>query len=104
MKDDNELYKLISKEVLNKTWDNDIKTLSKKISKKMALDIKKWRVGDGPDDLNTHSWRSVATMFCMTYPDEAYSLNIADGNQISGIHLCDAAMLKLKETVDQGWN
>jgi hypothetical protein len=85
-------------------WDKDITELKKKMPIKYARQIKQWRVGDGPDDLNTHSWRSVATMFCNTYPEFSEEHNIISGNQISGMYLCDAAMVKLKEQLNQGWN
>lgn len=102
--DDNNFFKSVSKEVLKSTWNNDILFISKKLSKSMALTIKKWRIGEGVDDMNTFSWRAIATLFVNKYPDLAAMLDIHEGNQISGIKLCDAAMLKLKETVEQGWN
>lgn len=86
------------------TWNRDIAQLKKSMSIKHARQIKQWRVGDNPDDPGTYSWRGVATMFCNTYPEFAEQHSILPGNQISGMYLCDAAMVKLKEQLNQGWN
>jgi len=86
------------------TWDREIINLKKSLPIKYARQVKKWRIGNGPDDPITHSWRSIATLFAKTYPEFAEEHNILEGNQVSGMYLCDAAMNKLKETIHQGWN
>jgi hypothetical protein len=103
-KEENPLSKELVLNIYKASWDKDIKKLSKSIPKKIALQIKKWRVGDGPDDVYTHSWRGVATLFVQESPELSNELNIIIGNQISGMQLCDAAMLKLKESAQDGWN
>lgn len=86
------------------SWNDDVLKLKKSLPVKSARDIKTWRVGEGPHDMNTHSWRSIAQVFVEKYPEFAEQHNLIAGNQISGMMLCEAAMIKLKETVEQGWN
>lgn len=97
------LVKEIYENVFKKTWDRDIKKLSKGLHKKMVDDIKSWRVGGGFDDVDTHSWRSVATVFVEKYPEFAEKHNIVAGNQVSGMQLCEAAMFRLNETIENAW-
>lgn len=95
---DNHIAKEILSNVLNNTWAKDVNTLSKNLPIKAARAVKTWRVEE------EQSWRSIATLFTQKFPEESGSLNIISGNQISGMQLCEAAMKKLKETIDQGWN
>lgn len=92
------LVREIYTDVFKTTWNADIVRLTKAITMITARKIKVWRVDEG------QSWRSVAHTFVEKYPDVATMLNIVSENQISGMQLCDAAMKKLKETLDQGWN
>lgn len=92
------LVREIYTDVFKGTWDTDIVKLAKGMPIGTARKIKVWRVDE------EHSWRSIASEFVKTYPEPAKELNIVSGNQISGMQLCDAAMKKLKETIDQGWN
>ncbi len=85
-------------------WDKEVAKLRKSMPVKYARQIKQWRVGNSPGDSNTYSWRGIATIFAKTYPEFTEEQSILEGNQISGMYLCDAAMIKLKETIDQGWN
>ncbi len=78
--------------------------LNNDLSQSMIADIRNWRVGDGPDDVNTHSWRGVARLFVEKYPEFSDEHGIIAGNQISGMHLCDAAMKLLKQKPEEGWN
>ncbi len=78
--------------------------LNKDLSHNMVADIRNWRVGDGPEDLNTHSWRGVARLFVEKYPEFSDEHRIIAGNQISGMQLCDAAMKLLKQKPEEGWN
>ena len=83
--------------IFNKLWDKDIKELSKSLPIKLAREIKIWRID------KQYSWRGIAQLFVETYPEESKKLGIVSENQISGIQLCDAAMIKLKETLAEGW-
>lgn len=96
--EENPVVKDIFINIFKETWDADIKKLSKAIGIKMARSIKIWRVEE------SHSWRSVAGTFVEKYPEISKDMNIVSGNQISGMQLCEAAMKKLNETIDQGWN
>ena len=92
------LVREIYTDVLKETWNADIVRLSKGFTLATAKKVKLWRIEE------EQSWRSIATLFVEKYVDAAKMLNIVSGNQISGMQLCDAAMKKLKETFDQGWN
>lgn len=85
-------------------WDREVTKLKKSMPIKYARQIKQWRVGNGPGDSNTYSWKGIATLFAKTYPEFAEEQSILEDNQISGMYLCDAAMVKLKEQLNQGWN
>lgn len=100
---DNPIAFSIVKITMKDTWDDTINSLKKAMKKPMAETIKLWRVGEGPDDINTYSWRAITHLFIEKYPKWASDNNILAGNQVSGMLLCEAAMLKLKETVEQGW-
>jgi hypothetical protein len=89
---------------MQKSWKNDINALKKALSLKMCKQIKTWRVGEGPHDMNTYSWRAIATAFVEKNPEFSKNNNIISSNQISGMMLCESAMLKLKETLENGWN
>lgn len=78
--------------------------LEANLSKEMIDDIKQWRVGNGPDDITTHSWREIASLFVDKYPEFSHNHSIVHGNQISGMHLCNAAMNLLNEKTKDGWN
>lgn len=78
--------------------------LENNLSADMISDIRDWRVGEGPDDINTHSWRGVARLFAEKYPEFSANHNIQSGNQICGMFLCDAAMNLLKQKPEDGWN
>ncbi len=93
----------ICKQVMKPDWDRDVLKIRKSLPIKLARQVKEWRVGGTPG-AGTYSWRSIATLFVEKYPEVSEHLFIISGNQISGMYLCEAAMLKLKETVDQGWN
>lgn len=90
--DDTPLIKSIYTDVMKTTINKDIKDLSKSLGKRRAEDIKKWRCED------EHSWRSLANVFVEKHKEYADENNIISGNQVSGIILSEAAMLKLKET------
>ena len=100
-RDESSLAKEIYINVFKATWNTEITNLKKTLYKKEALNIKKWRAGD---EFNPgESWRNIATNYVNLYPEKALALNIVKDNQICGIQLCDAAMLKLKETDKDGW-
>ena len=79
-------------------YDKEMEKLEKNMTLCMAEDIKTWRVMMGL------SWRVVATDFCLAYSSFAKKNKIVEGNQISGMQLCDVAMKILNETTEQGWN
>lgn len=85
-------------------WMSSVKSIKKDMPTKYARQIKEWRVGNGPDDPNTYSWRAIAELFAKRYPEYSAIHNIDASNQISGMLLCDAAMSKLKEKQEDGWN
>ncbi len=89
---DSPLIKSIYTDVMKSSINKDIKDLSKALGKKRADDVKKLRC---EDEL---SWRSLAELFVKNHPDFSNEHNIISGNQVSGIILSEAAMLKLKET------
>jgi hypothetical protein len=89
---------------VGKQYDESVKKLSELLTDEMVSDIKKWRIGDGPDDLTTHSWRSLACEFHDKYEAFSNENSIDYGNQISGMQLCEAAMIKLNEKAEDGWN
>ena len=87
-----------------KRWEADKVKLEDTLTQDMVGDIRQWRVGDGPDDTNNNSWRTVATLFADKYPEYASEHHITSGNQICGIMLCDTAMKLLKQKPEEGWN
>lgn len=89
---DSPLIKSIYTDVMKSTINKDIKDLAKALGKKRADDIKKWRC---TEEL---SWRTLADVFVKNHHEFANMHNILSGNQVSGIILSEAAMLKLKET------
>lgn len=85
--------------------DEEIKKdLEDNLSQDMVADIREWRVGDGPDDEKTHSWRGIARLFVEKYPEFSDNHHIIAGNQISGMQLCDVAMKLLNQKPEEGWN
>lgn len=96
--EENPVVRDIYSDLFKGKWDKLINTVAKSLSVKIARDIKSWRMDE------EYSWRFIATRFVEKYPDASATLNIISGNQISGMQLCDAAMKKLKETIEQGWN
>lgn len=91
-------------ETMQKAQEEIMKDLEDNLSQDMVADIREWRVGNGPDDETTHSWRGVARLFVEKYPEFSANHNIHIGNQISGMQLCDAAMNLLKQKPEEGWN
>jgi len=98
-----EEYKQLCKD-MQEAQDKIMKGLDEDLSQDMVSDIREWRVGDGPEDTNTHSWRGVARLFAEKYPEFSCSHGIQASNQISGMQLCDAAMALLKQKPEEGWN
>jgi len=91
-------------EIMRKAGEETIKDLEDNLTQDMVTDIREWRVGEGPDDINTHSWRSIATVFAEKYPEFSANHNIESDNQVYGMWLCEAAMNLLKQKPEEGWN
>jgi hypothetical protein len=91
-------------EIMQKAQEEQMKDLEDNLSQDMVADIREWRVGTGPDDMNTHSWRGVAQLFVQKYSEFSDNHSIIAGNQISGMQLCDAAMNLLNQKPEEGWN
>ena len=96
-------YKEISR-LIQEEHDKTMKELDENLSQDMVSDIRDWRVGVGPDDPNTHSWRGVARLFAEKHPEFAKNHGIVSGNQICGMQLCEAAMKLLDQKPEDGWN
>lgn len=90
--------------IMQRADEEQRKNLEENLTQDMVADIRQWRVGDGPDDPNTHSWRGIAALFVEKYPLFSAENNIHHGNQISGMQLCDVAMSLLKQKPEEGWN
>jgi len=91
-------------EIMQKAQEEQMKGLEDNLSQDMVADIREWRVGEGPDDMKTHSWRGIARLFVEKYPEFSDNHDIIAGNQISGMQLCDAAMKLLNQKPEEGWN
>lgn len=91
-------------ETMQKAEKETIKDLEDNLTQDMVADIREWRVGEGSDDMNTHSWRGIARLFAEKYPEFSANHGIQSGNQIYGMWLCDAAMNLLKQKPEEGWN
>ena len=91
-------------EIMQKAQEEQMKDLEDNLSQDMVADIREWRVGNGPDDQTTHSWRGVARLFAEKYPEFSDNHSIQAGNQICGMQLCDAAMKLLNQKPEEGWN
>ncbi len=91
-------------EIMQRAQEEQMKDLEDNLSQDMVADIREWRVGDGPDDEKTHSWRGVARLFAEKYPEFSANHAIEAGNQICGMQLCEAAMNLLKQKPEEGWN
>ena len=91
-------------ETMQRAQEETIKDLEDSLTQDMVADIREWRVGEGPDDMNTHSWRGIARLFSEKYPEFSPNHGIQSGNQIYGMWLCDAAMNLLKQKPEEGWN
>lgn len=87
-----------------KMYNKRKKSMLNSLTDEMLADIKQWRVGRGPDDINTYSWKEIATLFVEKYPEYAEKKKLSKGNQLTGVLLCDSAMVALKETIRDGWN
>ena len=85
----------------NKKITND---LENNLSQDMVADIREWRVGDGPNDIKTHSWRDIASLFVEKYPEFSNNHGIVAGNQICGMQLCEVAQKLLNQKTEEGWN
>lgn len=91
-------------QIMQKAQDEQMKDLEDNLTQDMIADIREWRVGDGPDDEKTHSWRGVARVFAEKYPEFSANHNIQAGNQICGMQLCQATMKLLNQKPEEGWN
>lgn len=91
---ENPTVKSIFIDILKHEYTQLIVNMKKKMGVKMARDIKNWRIED-PDKM--YSWRTISSMFVQKYPEFSESCDIVSENELSGILLCDAAMIKLKE-------
>lgn len=91
-------------EDMNNEHNKQMKDLDDNLTQDMVADIREWRVGDGPEDTNTHSWRGVARLFVEKYPEFSDNHGLIAGNQITGMQLCEAAMKLLNQKVEEGWN
>lgn len=89
---------------MQRALEEQMQDLEDNLSQDMIADIREWRVGDGPDDMNTHSWRGVARLFSEKYPEFSANHFIQAGNQVCGMWLCDAAMKLLNQKPEEGWN
>lgn len=81
-------------EAFDKMKQNLIETLTPE----MVSDIRKWRVEQDS------SYRTVAALFADSYITFSEKNNLMWGNQITGMELCDAAMVILNEKSEDGWN
>lgn len=90
--EDTPLIKSVYTDVMQSTINKDIKSLAKTLKKAMATDIKNWRC------TNEYSWRYLAGEFVKKYQEFSNANNILSGNQVCGLILSEAAMIKLKET------
>lgn len=84
-------------------YNEDVKKLSESLTEEMINDLKTWRIGSGPDDITTHSWRSIACEFYDKYTAYSNDNSIHYGNQISGMQLCEAAALRFNQSLKDGW-
>lgn len=91
-------------EIMQRAQEEIVKDLEDNLSQDMVADIREWRVGNGPDDITTHSWRGVAKLFVEKYPEFSDNHHIIAGNQISGMQLCEAAQKLLNQKTEEGWN
>ena len=98
-----EEYRQLCKDMTD-AYNKTMKELEDNLSQDMVTDIYDWRVGTGPEDINTHSWRGVASLFVEKHPEFSCNHNIHHGNQISGMQLCEAAMKLLNQKPEDGWN
>lgn len=91
-------------EDMNNVHNKQIEDLENNLTQDMVADIREWRVGNGPEDINTHSWRGVARLFVEKYPEFSDTHGLIAGNQITGMQLCETAMKLLHQKVEEGWN
>jgi hypothetical protein len=91
-------------EDMEEVHNNIINDLENNLSQDMVADIREWRVGNGPEDINTHSWRGVARLFIEKYPEFSDNHGLIAGNQITGMQLCEVAMKLLNQKTEEGWN
>ena len=85
-------------------WEKTVISLKKALPIKIAREIRNLRKGESSFDLeNYYSWKDIAHHIANKYPEFSEENHILSENQISGMLLCEASMLKLKETSDQGW-
>lgn len=66
------------------------------LTQNQAEEIRDWRC------VHEYSWRKIAEMAYETFPE--LRDRIVNGNQMSGIELCNSAMVLLNETNEDGWN
>ena len=98
-----EEYQQLCKDMTD-AYNKTIQDLEDNLSQDMVADIREWRVGDGPEDIRTHSWRGVARLFAEKYPEFSTNHSIEAGNQICGMQLCEAVMKLLNQKPEEGWN
>jgi len=91
-------------ERMQKSQEEQIKTLEDNLTQDMVADIRHWRVGEAPDNLDANNWRDISKLFVEKYPEFSDKYNIVMDDQISGMLLCDVAMSLLKQKPEEGWN
>ena len=94
----NDPEQIAARKQMQEMWDKAIKDLEDTLSIEMVEDIRQWRCDDD------HSWRSVARTFYNKYPEYSAIHGVDEGNQISGMMLCQVAQSLLKQENSEGWN
>lgn len=81
-----------------KRHNDEIVALTNDLTPDMVNDIRNWRCEEG------YTWRAVARDFYEKYGHFCVDHNLHDGNQISGMQLCEVAQKLLNQKTEEGWN
>ena len=81
-----------------KHWDEAMQRIEDNMTPEMVQSIREWRCEED------YTWRAVSRAFYVSYPEFCIEHKLDEGNQISGMMICEVAQKLLKQENSEGWN
>lgn len=87
-----------ARKAFQKRWHEATELIGNNLTPEMTSDIRMWRCEQD------YTWRAVASAFYEKYTDFSEQYGIDNGNQISGMMLCEISQKLLNQETSEGWN